>query len=771
MLVGLLTPVLWAQAQDLANRPVADIRIEGLKQVTSKLVLNQVRLLKGGPYDAKLVQEDVVRITHLGRFSSVTARVEPRADGSLVVTFVVQELPLLADVLVVGNKALADQELLTLAGLKTGDPIDPFLIERGVRQMQAAYEKQGYFQAQITPDQELLKDANVLIFRVREGASSQIRAIRFENNTIYTDKQLRSKIKSEEAWNLLFVIPFKKGEVNREQLEQDAARLRDFYRDNGYLDAQVGRRIEVSPDQKDAVVVFIINEGRQFTVASIRIEGNQLFSADQILQAMYLKAGDVFASDRLRKTQESLVDLYGKLGFIETRINIERLFHEKEPKVDLLIKIDEGHAYTVGTVMISGNQTTQDKVAQRQVRGMLPGRRFDRSGIATTETRLKESPFFGDAKVAILGDPQDFTRDVLIEVKEKQTGSLSLGAGLGSDLGFSGSIDLTQRNFDITDWPESAGEFFTGRAFRGAGQYFNVALQPGNQYSQYRVSFSEPSLLESGYFLDTNAYYTNWDQSLWHEKRMGGNVGLGHRFGDVWSASVRARGESVDITTIDPSAATDVFAVQGNSMLTALALGISRTTTDSRLFPTTGSTLDVSLSRAGLLGGDYDFTKAEASYHKYWTVDEDFFGYKTVVSFRGQAGYIFDTAPFFERFYTGGRGFRGFKFHGIGPRGIRNDNGQPSEDSIGGNWNFFAGLEYNFPIYQDVLRGVVFTDTGTVQDNIGFDQYRASLGAGVRIKIPFLGQAPFALDFAIPFAKKTGDQTQFISFSIDVPFR
>lgn len=775
---------LQAQALDLANRPVSRIRIDGLKQVPEQLVLNQVRLKPGDPYDPQTLQQDIVRITHLGRFGSVTAQVEPQPDGSVLVIYQVQELPILADVLTVGNKAISDQELLQLARLRAGDPIDPFLIDRAIQEMKRAYEKQGYFQADIQPDKEILDEQGVLIFRIREGPAARLRAIRFQGNHAFSDRQLLSKIRSRT-----YIPIFRKGQVDREQLEQDAAALRDFYRDNGYLDAQVGRRLDISPDLKDATVTFTIYEGPLFTIDQIHVEGNQLFSRDQILEAMALKPGDVFNANKLRKSYDAIIDLYGKLGFIETRVErapgqpgIERLFHENQPKVDLLVRIIEGQPYTVGKIIVAGNSASQDKLVLRQIRGLRPGRPFDRQGIDLTTKRLSQSPLFSSATVTVLGDPSQPQRDVLVEVKEKQTGSLSFGAGISSDLGVIGAIDLVQRNFDIADWPESWGEFFTGRAFRGAGQVFSISIQPGTEYSRYALAFREPSLLESDYFLDTSLFFLDREREDYDESRLGASLGLGRRFGDVWSASIRTRFENIDLSNIEPDAPNDVFDLEGDHFLTTLGFGITRNTTDDPIFPTRGSVLDLSIARAGALGGDFDFTRLSIEYRKFWTLDEDFLGYKTILMLRTEIGYIFEDVsdvPVFERFYAGGRSFRGFAYRGVGPRGlIPGPDGIPhtpddllGDDPVGGNWLFLLSLEYSFPIYQDILRWVFFTDTGTVQKDFGFDDYRLSIGTGLRLKIPFLGQAPFALDFAVPLLKEKGDDTRIVSFDLALPLR
>jgi len=766
--VSVSSRVVHAQGIDVANRPIAQVRVQGLDEVSLQLVLNQVRLHVGDPYDKRVVEEDIIRITHLGRFDRVSAAVEPQGDGTVVLTYVVVEQPVITDVEVVGNKNLADQELLSTIGLHRGDPVDRFLIDRAIQQIKRAYKKAGYFSVGVRVDEKRLKTSGVLVFQVREGLRIWVKKIGFEGNTVFTDRQLRSKISSTTH---LFIL--RKGVLNRQQLDADAARVRDFYHEHGYLDAQVGRRIDVSPDNKNATVVFLIREGQQYQVDGVRVKGNQVFGHAQIMEYVALKTGQGYTADRLRRTRQGLVGLYGQLGFIEADIQIDRLYHEQEPKLDLLITIDEGLSYLVGTVMVRGNQLTWDKVIYREIRGMEPGRRFDRAGIKLTEQRLRESRLFSAAKVTILGESGDKQRDVLIDVKEANTGSLSFGAGISSDAGVLGSIDLVQRNFDITNPPDSWGELISGRGFRGGGQYFALSMQPGNELSRYSASFRDPYAFDTDYFFSASGSFFERQREDFDEQRLGTRFGVGKRFGDVWSSSIRLRAEDIDISSIDRTAPVDVFEVEGGSLLTSVGWVVSRNTTDSRVFPTQGSRTRVEISRTGAFGGDFDFTSLHANYNKYWTLGEDFYERRTVLGLRVELGYIFeaDKAPVFERFYAGGhRSFRGFDFRGVGPRGVRNDTGQVGNDPVGGDWLLLVGLEYNVPIYKDVVRAVMFTDTGTVQDRFGIDEFRVSVGVGMRLKLPFFGQAPFALDFAVPVVEQDGDETRVFSFDLALPF-
>lgn len=751
---------------------MSDIRIEGLKRIRREHVANEIRLKVGEPYRQKTVDADVTRITHLGRFAPVKVEIEPQDDGAVVVVYKVNEKPMITDIGFAGNKKLTDQELTAAITVRPGDAADEWLINRAVEQIKRAYAEDGYHQATVLVDRERLEDAGLLIFRVREGPFIRIRKIEFDGNVAFSDDELRSKLRSKEA---VFII--RKGDMSMDNLDEDLARLRQYYIDRGYIEVEVGREIKISPNQKDAVVIFTVAEGPQYIVDDIVIEGNAVFSDDHLLDAMAMKVGDVYSSRKRNNATKAITNLYGTLGYIETQVVIERRWREREPNVLVIVRIDEGRAYRVGKVTVRGNQNTQERVILHRVRGMTPGRRFDRAGVEYTALRLRESSLFNDARISVLGDVGDLYRDVLIEVDEASTGRVGFGVGVSSDAGVVGAITLSQSNFDIFDPPETVGELFTGKAFRGAGQSFSLAIEPGNEQNRFGVSFSEPHLLESDIFFSMSFTLFQRVREDWDEGRIGGSIRVGRRFGDVWSGSIQVRIEQVDISDLEVDAPLDAFAVAGESLLGEVSFIVSRNTTDSRIFPTRGSRIVMSI---GYTGGDFNFTRIDASFHKFWTVDEDFLGRKSVFSMRVQTGLLIpeDEAPLFERFYAGGhRTFRGFDFRGVGPRGLVDTDGAGpmppfvGDDPVGGDFMFLVGFEYNFPILEDYLRMVVFTDMGTVEDDIEITAWRVSIGTGFRLQVPLFGPSPpIALDFAYPIIKEDADETRFFSFDLAIPF-
>jgi outer membrane protein insertion porin family len=767
----------YAQAVDPEGRLVRDVRVEGLDKTPKQLVDNTVRTAVGKPYRQDTVNDDIRRLTFLGRFDTVVAKVEDNGDGSIDVIFAVTEQSTLLAMRFVGAKRFNNEQLLTLVLLRPGDPIDKSLIDRGMRAIEGAYAEKGHFAASVTYDKKALEEKRELIYTITEGPRVRVTELRYEGNDVYDDDRLASQVGQET-----YLWPFIAGFMDRTQLDIDVAAIRKYYQDRGYLNAQVGRRIDLSARQNRAIVTFEVNEGQQHTVRDIKVgftkDGapttDQLMSEDQIRMVLSLVKGGVYSDERLAESREAVRLWYGEIGFINTRVTINRVFDQNQPKVDVIVEIEEGTGPTiVDDIVIIGLTRTDQKVLLRRVRGLEPGRPVNLSGLEETRRLVRESTWFSNGTITALGSEDDLYRTFLIEAEEKNTGSFSIGAGVSSDSGVFGAISLEQRNFDITDWPESMDEFLAQRAFLGAGQTFNITLQPGNDISNYSIGFREPYLFESDYFFDINFSAFQAVREDFDEGRIGIRTGFGRRLGDVWTGSVRFRFEQIDIDEIEPEAPTDVFAVAGGSDLSSVGFNLTRSTTDSNITPSRGSRLNLGLNQYGAMGGDYDFTRFTAGYSQFWTLDKDFLGRKTVLSLQMDMGYIpqdNDDVPLFERFYSGGRDFRGFAFRGVGPRGIRNDNMLLGDDPVGGRFQFITRLQYEFPVYAQFVRWAVFTDQGTIQDEFGFDQWRVAVGTGVRLRIPFFGQAPIAIDFGFPILEEEGDETQILSFSIELPF-
>lgn len=823
------TPPTATPDESLEDRLIRDVRIRrlvppakrgepftlgDLDGQTERLVLNQIRSRAGGPYNRARVSEDIERINRLGRFVQVESRVELLGDGSVNLVFTLRPTPVIADVQVVGNKALSDQEILPGADVLVGTPADPFQIDRAARSIEDQYRSRGYYLAKVTVNRTELDDSGVVIFEVKEGERVRVMRIDFEGNASFREAEFSDTIKTKVAGLL------ESGPLDDATLDDDVAALARFYRDRGYLDVRVDRLVTPAPNGKEAIVRFVIDEGRVFTLRTVRLEYDDLtqvfadeaaareyagefgtvesppgvektfvarrpgpFSTEQAMGLMLIKPGDVYSADKLNKSVTSLEQAFGKLGYFGegglpgVRIERRELRDPAEPRVDVQLRVSRlGTPSRVGEVIVTGNDITKTKVVHRQVT-LLPERPLDPTQVEETIRRLDQINLFEPRSVKIAAQAPDPLepeyRDVIVEVKETNTGSLSAGGAISSDAALTGTISFKQRNFDVADTPDTFGELISGRAFRGAGQTFALDLAPGSRAQTYRVSLSDPYLLESDYSGSAALSYRTRDYREYDERRYGANFALGRRFGSRWNATVPIRIEAIDLSDIDPSEPVDYFAVEDENVLTGVGLALTRSTLNNAFVPTKGARVELGIEQVGVLGGDFDFTVLKAEHEVFLPIDEDFRGRATVLSLNTRVSLIpqgQDAAPVYERFYLGGNNFRGFSLRTISPRGIRNDTSELGSDPVGGSFSFFWGVQINQPLFDDILSGVAFIDTGTVNEEPSLDNYRVSVGVGLRVNIRALSPAPLAFDFGVPVLRQDNDRERVFTFTVDIPF-
>ncbi len=769
--------------EELLDRPIGRVLINGLSRVREQEIRTNIRVAPGQPYDPLAIRDDVNTLYRLGQFKTVSAQGRVESDGTVSLTYVVLEQALIATVQTVGNKVITDQELRAVIPLFANAPRDDFLVEQSIRDIKNLYRTRGHYLVDVQIDESRLQDEGILIFKIIEGPRVRVRAIEFEGVNSFKPQELSSQLKTKP-----FFFLFRKGQLDEDVLLDDVATLNRFYRDRGFVDVRVDRRIALSPNNREAKVIFVVAEGRQYRVRKIEAFSSSplapkpltAFAPEQIIALLPIQRGDVYSQDLVRRSVRVIEDSYGLLGHVDVRVDEASVRVGEEPEIDLLFSIAEGRAATTGLVRIQGNFLTRDKIIRRETR-LQPGRPLDGREVRETEERLRRTRLFGEPVRVVVQQPQPEdalaptddgteTRDVLIEIKERNTGSVNFGLAVGTDSGLFGEISIRQDNFDIADPPESFNELISGRAFRGAGQRFSIGIAPGIDISTFSINFAEPRLLETDVGFNAGSFYRIRAFDDYDEYRLNFNMGLGLRLGDIWQLGVTSRVERINLDDVATDAPVDVFEVADASWLTALGVRAVRNTLDRPLRPSRGTVFELAFEQVGALGGDFTYPVIRSEYTQFFLVDEDFLGRKSTLRLNLQANYIFDDAPTYERFFLGGRSLRGFEFRTVSPRGIRNDTGTLGNDPVGGNWLFFAGTQYEFPIFGEFINGVAFVDSGTVTDDIGFDEYRVGIGAGIRLYIPAFGPVPIALDFAYPMVEQDGDDEQLFSFSAELPF-
>lgn len=389
------------------------------------------------------------------------------------------------------------------------------------------------------------------------------------------------------------------------------------------------------------------------------------------------------------------------------------------------------------------------------------GQSIDRNGTPIPQDLRTGSGYTGNPYGGTPGrnpTPPPGYVDLNIDVSEGRTGRLMAGAGVNSNNGLVGSVVLQEDNFDIMRPPRSWADIVNGYAWRGAGQSFRIEAQPGNQVSRYVVSWNDPFFMRTDYNVGVSGFYFNRFYNEWTEDRLGGRLSVGRLIDQYWSGSVALRLEDVNIHSVPTTAPQDLKDVQGHNFLSTVAVTLSNDTRDNSFIPTQGHYLEGTFEQAF---GEFNYSRVEATASQFFTLREraDGFG-KHILQLFGQVSWSGADTPIFERYYAGGySSFRGFAFRGVSPR--------EGNFKVGGNFMALGTVEYMLPLTaNDQIRAVAFTDFGTVEKDIGFDDFRASAGFGFRLVIPAMGPAPIAFDFAWPLVSEKVDNRRVFSFYV-----
>ena len=514
----------WGQDEGRYDgQSIARVEIVGLRSISEAYVRSAIlRTRPGQAYQRDQVEADVRELLRTRKFTNVFADARPEGD-QVVVVFTVQEKPLVAEVRIMGNAEFKDEELYELAPTP-GQPLDIYEVNRAAEEILRKYREAGYYDAVVELDTAALEAARRVVYRITEGPRVRVREIVFEGAEAFSERKLNSLIQTKT-----YVMVFRVGAFDAEQADRDAIELERFYRDEGFLDAQVGYRLEFDElERSDLIVVFVIEEGPRYAVDEILVEGATAFDAATILAAMSLAPGAVFRDEALQTDLRRVQALYGEIGYVDVRVVTEYDFLEQPGVVRLRYTIDEGPRSKFGRITVRGNLQTQDKVIRRELR-FYPGEDYDVLETRAAERRLRETALFSRATITPLED-HDGAREARVDVEEADAILFLAGVGVSTDSGVLGSVSIENRNFDLFDWPRSPGEFVRGQSFRGAGQRLRLMAEPGTELTRFRISFTEPYFLDRPLRLSTSAYLFQRGRQAYDEQRLGFTVSLGRRF-------------------------------------------------------------------------------------------------------------------------------------------------------------------------------------------------------------------------------------------------
>lgn len=793
---------------DPDDEPLADVRIEGNTTIPVSEIAPHIKSRPGRPVSQKMIKDDVDTLVRTRWFATVEPLLRRNDDGPVLI-FRVVERPIVRRVEYQGNKKIKTKVLEGITGLKKGSPYDVSANRECARRIEEHYHEKGFAFATVELTRGNEKDDREIVFQIHEGPKVHVDHIKFDGNQAFSDALLKTKVHTKTR--LFWLIG---GKYDPSTIPDDIEAVKQYYHNLGYFDVKVEHRLAMSDDKSSITIHYQIDEGIQYQVRKVELTGNNVLSEDELRKGLHVRSGDFFNARKLGKDVEEMRGKYGALGRLFAKVDAVPIFAEEPGIVDLQYRIDEDRVWTVRrhTVHVVGDSSHTKRSVVLNMARIHPGDLADPKKINQTKRRLEgsqlfdtqpghgprmevakieqpwgESPLldivrgqnmeplespqnyifnnspqgdpFGNTDIGSMYEPPSWV-DIDTYVEEARTGRLMFGVGVNSDAGIVGNIVLSESNFDILRPPTSWNDVVNGTAWRGAGQKFRIEALPGNRVSRYLVDWQDPYFLDTDYNLGVSGFYYNRFFQSWSEERVGGRVRVGRQITDHLGAAFALRLEDVTLyNAVFPRPAILEESL-GNNFLSTAQFSLIHDTRDAAFLPGEGHYLEATYEQAF---GQYTYPRAQANGMQYFTTySRPDGGGRHILSLRGEVGWTGQDTPIFERFYAGGfQTFRGFAFRGVSPidTGVR----------VGGTWMTLASAEYMFPITADEnVRGVVFTDTGTVQNSVSLSDYRVSIGAGLRLTIPAMGPAPIALDWAIPVVKESFDQRRIFSFYVGI---
>jgi outer membrane protein insertion porin family len=776
-------PTLFGQETSLKVLEI-DIKHVGPQEVSDDLIRANIRVKPGDPYLRVAVDDDIRNLYGTGQFYNIRVT-DNFTNSGVVLTYVVQAKPRLTEIKFQGNKKYRNSKLLKKVTSKVGEPLDERKLFTDTQEIQKLYQKAGY------PGTEVKYILNIdentargtATIDIKESPKVKIDDVEFIGASAFTQRELRKVVKTRRHWFLSWLT--NGGVFKDEQFEDDKERLAEFYRSKGYIDFEL-KDVKIDhPNPRTMVIRFIVYEGRQYKVGSVKFTGNKLFSAEEIAagiralqpkgvlvkktklgpNGLKMDVGDVFTPKGYLDDMQQVEDFYGAKGYIDIasarNLNVVRIPNTETGTMDLEFKIDEGQKSYIEKIEIRGNNKTKDRVIRREL-AVSPGEVFDMVRVRLSKQRLDGLNYFEkvDARPEPTEIPQQ--KDLVIAVEEKNTGNMTMGAGFSSVESLVGFAEITQGNFDLFHPPN----------FTGAGQKFRLRVQLGTQKQDYLASFVEPWFLGRKLQLGVDLYHRQLNfqslEDLYDERRTGAHVGLtralgsefligslGYRIEDVGikfngSVSSNSLPGGFGLPSAHPQIPDDLLAESGSSLITKFEATVAYDTRNSTSLPDKGQRTELSLELAGPFGGEKDYFKIDLKTH--WYFKGFFTGHVLeILGGTGVADAYGDTknVPFYDRYYLGGLySLRGYRYRSISPR-QPDSFGFHSNEPIGGNTYWFASAEYSVPII-DRLRFAMFYDIGYVRSDFlsyTLNEYDDNWGLGLRLNLPI---GPLRLDYGVP---------------------
>ena len=736
---------------------VKDIRIEGIQRTEAGTVFSYLPVKVGDTLTDDKAAQAIKALFATGFFKDV--RVEVEKD---VMVIVLQERPAIAQIAFVGMKEFEKDQILKAlkeTGIGEGRIFDRALLEKSEQELKRQYLARGKYAAVITTTITPLERNRVGInFNIEEGQAAKIKQISIVGNKDFKEKDLVGLFElTTPGWLTWYS---KNDQYSRQKLAADLEKLKSYYMNRGYLEFSVeSTQVSISPDKQDVYITINISEGDRYQVSAVKLAGDFSLGESELRPLVTLRPGDVFSREKLNDSTKAIGDRLAREGYAFSNVNASPELDKEKHQVAFTIFIDPGKRVYVRRINITGNTKTRDEVIRREMRQMEGGW-YDSAKVTLSKQRVDKLGVFQDVTVETPPVPGTADQlDVNLNVTEKATGTLMLGAGFSSTekLVFSGSI--------------SQNNIF------GSGKNLTAQMNTGKINRVIALSYTDPYFTVDGVSQGWDIYHRNVNPtSLTVGRYKTSSVGGGIRFGfPIAEKESLTFGAGIDSTSVDVFSNSPerykrfVAEFGGTNISVPLSIGWVSDGKDSHIYPTTGTTQRLGLELA-VPGGDLTYYRASYNLQHFFPLSKDF-----VLMLNGQAGYAGglsgQNVPFYKNFYAGGIGsVRGYASSSLGPRD--KVNGVFTDERLGGNRMLTGGAEllWGVPGMEKTLRLGLFFDAGNVfakGEKFDMGELRTSTGISAAWISPL---GPLKFSIASPLNEKEGDKTEKFQFQMGTTF-
>lgn len=732
---------------------VRDIQVEGLQRVEPGTVFASIPVRVGDTYTDEKGAASIRALFGLGLFKDV--RLEVKGD---VLVVIVEERPNVAGIEFVGTKEF-DKDVLKKAmrdvGLADGRPFDKALLDRAEQELKRQYINRSLYAAEVmTTVTPVDRNRVSLTFTVIEGEPAKISEIRIVGNQAFSESTLRNLFDLDTGnWMSWYT---KSDRYSRAKLNADIETLRSYYLARGYLEFRVdSTQVAISPNKQDMAITINITEGERFVVAGVKLEGNYLGRDDEFKSLVAIRPGQAYNADQVAETVKAFTDYFGRFGFAFARVQSRPDIDRSTNRVQLVLLADPSRRAYVRRINVAGNNRTRDEVIRREFR-QYEASWYDSDKIKLSRNRVDRLGYFTEVAMETSEVPGTADQvDLTVNVKERPTGSLTLGAGLSSSEGLGFTFGINQQN-----------------AF-GSGNSLGMQINTSKINRVIVLNTTDPYFTQDGVSRTIDLYQRVSNPYLDPASYALETMGTSLRFGIPFTErDTIYLGGGVERTTVVPGTnLPQVYADYANlfglsSMAVPLTVGWARDSRDSALVPSSGRFQRATAEWS--VAGEVRYVKGTYQYQQYVPLTKQY-----TFAFNGDLGWgqgmNGGPYPLFKNFYGGGLGsVRGFEAGSLGPRDSATGLPYGGPKKI----NFNLELQAPFPGAGNdrTLRIYSFVDMGNVygpDQPIDFSQFRASVGVGISWISPV---GPLRLAFAKPIQSFDGDRIQSIQFQIGTTF-